>query len=120
MDRAIPILPSSDLDATARFYGGLGFEPTGRHPSYLLMARGPVELHFFACPGIDPENSDFMAYIRVEDPDAWVRELAALGLPRDGTPRLVGIEDKPWGMREFAIVDPDGTLLRIGRPTRQD
>jgi uncharacterized glyoxalase superfamily protein PhnB len=25
-------------------------------------------------------------------------------------------EDKPWGMREFAVVDPDGSLLRIGTP----
>ena len=25
------------------------------------------------------------------------------------------LEDKPWGLREFAIGDPDGNLLRIGQ-----
>ncbi len=25
------------------------------------------------------------------------------------------LEDKPWGLREFAVVDPDGKLLRIGQ-----
>ncbi len=25
------------------------------------------------------------------------------------------LEDKPWGMREFAVVDEDGNLLRIGQ-----
>jgi hypothetical protein len=24
------------------------------------------------------------------------------------------LEDKPWGLREFAVVDLDGNLLRIG------
>jgi hypothetical protein len=27
-------------------------------------------------------------------------------------------EDKPWGMYEFALSDPDETLVRIGWPTR--
>lgn len=25
------------------------------------------------------------------------------------------LEDEPWGLREFAVVDPDGSLLRIGQ-----
>ncbi|EJH4818460.1 GNAT family N-acetyltransferase, partial [Pseudomonas aeruginosa] len=25
------------------------------------------------------------------------------------------LEDQPWGMREFALVDPDGNLLRVGQ-----
>jgi hypothetical protein len=25
-------------------------------------------------------------------------------------------EPKPWGVREFAISDPDGTLVRVGWP----
>jgi hypothetical protein len=36
-------------------------------------------------------------------------------LPRKGIPRQDVLEDKPWGMREFAIVDPNGNLLRIGQ-----
>jgi hypothetical protein len=25
------------------------------------------------------------------------------------------LEDKPWGLREFALIDLDGNLLRIGQ-----
>ena len=32
-----------------------------------------------------------------------------------GLPRMDTIEDRPWGMREFVIVDEDGNLLRIGQ-----
>jgi hypothetical protein len=28
-------------------------------------------------------------------------------------------ENKPWGMYEFAVSDPDETLVRVGWPTRQ-
>ncbi len=38
------------------------------------------------------------------------------GLPRVGIPRLEPVEDKPWRMREFALIDEDGNLVRIGRP----
>jgi len=27
-------------------------------------------------------------------------------------------EDKPWGIYEFALSDPDETLVRVGWPTR--
>jgi hypothetical protein len=26
-------------------------------------------------------------------------------------------QDKPWGMFEFALSDPDETLVRVGRPS---
>jgi hypothetical protein len=27
------------------------------------------------------------------------------------------VEDKPWGVREFSIRDPDNNQLRFGRPS---
>jgi hypothetical protein len=39
----------------------------------------------------------------------------AASLPLRGIPRMDAIENKSWGMREFAIVDEDGNLLRIGQ-----
>jgi hypothetical protein len=29
-------------------------------------------------------------------------------------PRLTAPIDQPWGMREFALVDPSGNLVRVG------
>jgi hypothetical protein len=50
----------------------------------------------------------------VKDADRLHGELTALRLPREGIPRLTSIEDKPWGMREFVLVDPSGNLVRVG------
>jgi hypothetical protein len=36
-------------------------------------------------------------------------------LPGTGIPRMDRLQDKPWGLREFAVVDPDGNLPRVGQ-----
>lgn len=40
---------------------------------------------------------------------AWHARMATAGLP------VTGIEDQLWGMREFALTDPSGNRVRIGR-----
>ena len=111
-----PILPSRDLDATATFYGQLGFEVAGRYPlpGYLIVRGHGVELHFFGFPGHDPTRCYAGAYIRLADVDGLHAEFAKAGLAQSGIPRLVPPEDKPWGMRELALIDPDGSLIRAG------
>jgi hypothetical protein len=53
-------------------------------------------------------------YVRLPEVDGLHACFAEAGLPRSGIPRLVAPDDKPWGMREFALVDPDGSLIRVG------
>ncbi len=45
---------------------------------------------------------------------ALYAEYTALGLPASGTRSLGAIEDRPWGMLEFALVDPSSNLIRVG------
>jgi catechol 2,3-dioxygenase-like lactoylglutathione lyase family enzyme len=113
-----PILPSRDLRATASFYERLGYEERGLWPDeYLIVSRGSIGLHFFHCPQLDPWTSIAGCYLYVEDADALHSEYSALGLPEKGIPRLHGApEDTDYGLREFAVVDEDGNLLRIGSP----
>ena len=111
-----PILPSRDLAATSAFYSGLGFEQSGLWPGeYLIVMRGEVGLHFFFAPDTDPFSSVAGCYLYVADADALYAEFSRLGLPDSGIPRLHGAPaDSDYGLREFAVVDPDGNLLRIG------
>ncbi len=111
-DRATPNLPSRDLDATERFYGKLGFEVTFKDAGWMIMKRGPLELEFFPYPELDPYRSIASCCLRVADLDALHKAFETAGLPPRGTPRLTDPVQRPWGMREFALVDPDGTLLR--------
>jgi catechol 2,3-dioxygenase-like lactoylglutathione lyase family enzyme len=111
-----PILPSRDLAATADFYSRLGFEHAGLWPDeYLIVTRDDIGLHFFFSRNHDPATSDHGCYLYVSDADALFAEFSELGLPDAGIPRLHGApEDTDYGLREFALIDPDGNLLRIG------
>jgi catechol 2,3-dioxygenase-like lactoylglutathione lyase family enzyme len=114
---AIPILPSRSLSDTLAFFRRLGFEgEIHGHGDYAIIRRGAVELHFFTHGELLPAESSAMCFIRVSDAEGIYRAFASADLPRKGIPRMDGLEDKPWGMREFAIVDPDGNLLRVGQP----
>jgi hypothetical protein len=64
---------------------------------------------------VDPFGSIAGCYLYVDDADALFSEWSALGLPSEGIPRLHGRpEDSDYGLREFALVDLDGNLLRVG------
>ncbi|MBL9171455.1 MAG: VOC family protein [Verrucomicrobiales bacterium] len=116
-DLAIPILPSRSVSDTLRFYRQFGFEGKlcGPGHSYAILTRGTVEIHFFTHTELRPAESFAGCYIRVLDADAIYQSFSSASLPRKGIPRLDALEHKPWGMKEFALVDPDGNLLRIGQ-----
>ena len=56
--------------------------------------------------------------LRVDDVDALHAAFAAAGLPASnrGMPRLTAPVTQPWGLREAALVDMDGNLLRLLSP----
>jgi catechol 2,3-dioxygenase-like lactoylglutathione lyase family enzyme len=117
---AVPIMPSRNLRETLEFYERLGFEMRGAPPEtygYLIIGRGEaIELHFWESPEVDPFSTDHSCYIRVADADGLHTEWEGIGVPSDpGTgSRLIPPGDTDYGMREFALVDKSGNLLRLG------
>jgi hypothetical protein len=116
-DLAIPILPSRSVINTLAFFKQLGFDGKirGVGDSYAILTRGTLELHFFTHRELRPAESCAGCYLRVLDVEAIYQAFASANLPHKGIPRIDALEYKPWGMREFALVDPDGNLLRIGQ-----
>lgn len=116
-DCAIPTLPSRSIAASVAFYARLGFSADlpGGGSDYAVLTRGSVELHLFGHPGLVPAESSAGCYIRVADVDALSDAFAEAALPQAGIPRVDALATKPWGMREFAVVDLDGNQLRIGQ-----
>ncbi|WP_433323442.1 bleomycin resistance protein [Spirillospora sp. CA-294931] len=117
--RTAPILPSRDLVATADFYARLGFTLDGLYEDegYLIIVRDDVELHFTREPSMDPKSDAHALYLRLDgDARALYREWESLGISAEPTaePRLLAPAETDYGMVEFALVDPDGNLLRIG------
>jgi catechol 2,3-dioxygenase-like lactoylglutathione lyase family enzyme len=117
LEKLSPILPCREVAAAEAFWLRLGFATEYRDDDYLLIRREGAEVHFWRNPALEPALNDAGAYLRASDVDALDREWGALGLPGAGIPRLVRVEDKPWGMRELALVDPDGNLIRAGQET---
>ncbi len=104
-------MPSLNLDETAGFYQRLGFHLEARYEGdYAILRRENCEIHFFLKGDLDPTRSFFGCYWRVRDAEALYAEFAALQLPS-----LHPVEEKPWGMLEFALIDPHGNLIRVGQ-----
>lgn len=115
MDRATPNLPSRDFAATSEFYNRLGFAESYRDASWMILERGGLTLEFFPDHDLDPALSSFGACLRLEDVDGFHAICAAAGVPdqRSGWPRLHPVVREPWGGRVGALIDPDGSLLRL-------
>ncbi len=120
-DAVAPVLPMRDADATCAFYGRLGFAVARRHGEpvcdYLILRRDWIELHFHRNPETDPLTNASGAFIRCRDVDALTAGFPA-HVPADprGTPRFLPATAKPWGMKQAALVDPDGNLIQFGTP----
>jgi catechol 2,3-dioxygenase-like lactoylglutathione lyase family enzyme len=105
------MLPAADIDRTAKFYADLGFKLEHRTgDEYGILVRDGIELHVFSYRGLDPAANSAGCYVRVADVDALHAEFAAKKVER-----LTNVENKRWRMREFAVIDPNGNLLRFGQ-----
>jgi hypothetical protein len=119
-ERSVPILPSRDLRETLAFYERLGFENRGAPPEewdYLIIGRGGIELHFYADAAVDPLTTSASYYVFVDDAAALHAEWEGLVEPDPPTgSRIMPPVDTDYRMREFAVVDRSGNLMRVGSP----
>jgi catechol 2,3-dioxygenase-like lactoylglutathione lyase family enzyme len=111
-ERAAAVIPVLDLDAALDRYRRLGFTVSSYEggPRYGFADREGVSFHITEWDEHDPKRTASQVYIYVGDADAVHAEWARAGV--DG--RLTDPADTEYGLREFAYVDPDGTLLRVG------
>jgi catechol 2,3-dioxygenase-like lactoylglutathione lyase family enzyme len=114
-DRATPNLPSRDFEATAAFYRDLGFAEGWRDHGWMILNRGAITLEFFPHPTLDPETSWFSCCLRLDDLHGFYAICLAAGLEgsAQGAPRLHPPRLEASGLTMAALIDPDGTLLRL-------
>ena len=110
-----PILPVRDLEIALARYRRLGFDSRAYQgpERYGFVDRGSVSIHLTEWADHDPLRTAASVYLYVSDADALYAEWAALD-NLDG--RLIAPNDRPYGLREFAYIDPDGTAHRVGSP----
>ena len=97
----------------AYYINKLAFEPVGNYEyeDYLMLRKDSVEIHFFSFPGLEPTQNYGQVYIRVNDIESWYRLLIdkEVEIHPNGA-----LELKPWGQKEFSLLDPDNNLLSFG------
>ena len=106
---AVAIVPCSDLNVSQAFYERLGFAATSvydEHGYRILHDPNGASVHLSGVERrwVDPKRNAHGIYYYAENVDALA---AAFGCHA---------QTKPWGLREFAVSDPDGTLVRVGWP----
>jgi uncharacterized glyoxalase superfamily protein PhnB len=110
-----PVLPANDVLQTIAWYEQkLGFQrdfvyPSEQSPEYGAASRDGVEIHF-SLTKVDPLKNDCSCYLRVAELEALYEEYKAKSVIHPNGP----LESKPWGLKEFAVLDSNGTLLRFG------
>jgi catechol 2,3-dioxygenase-like lactoylglutathione lyase family enzyme len=115
VDHATPNLPSRSFEATVWFYAALGFRVVFRDRGWLILSRGGLVLEFFPDSELDPATSSFGSCLHLDDLDGFYRECRAAGLPETtmGWPRIEPPRPESSGLRIGALLDPDGSLLRL-------
>jgi catechol 2,3-dioxygenase-like lactoylglutathione lyase family enzyme len=104
---AVPILASLNMAESTAFYSEkLGFTCVHQEPAFAIVTRDEVALHFWLCD--DPEIPKVTACrVQVQGIDGLYREWQPSGAIHPNGP----LADKPWGMREFAVLDVHGNCL---------
>jgi len=110
-----PKLPMRDKNVTREFYiNKLGFKDFGSadFDGYLMLEKDHIQIHFFEFKELDPKENYGQVYIRTDNIYDIYQSLLdnETSIHPDGK-----LESKPWGQKEFSILDPDTNLLTFGQ-----
>ncbi len=110
-----PKLPMRVKTITREFYvNQLGFQEDGfeTYESYMILKKDNLELHFFIFLDLVPEENYGQVYFRTDNIDLLYQNLINDGVTVHPNGSLAV---KPWGMKEFSILDPDNNLITFGQ-----
>ena len=111
-----PVIAVRDLDRALGRYRKLGFSAHAYDgpERYGFVERDGVELHLSESPEHDRTRDGAEIYLYVSDAEAVYSAWSTSGVKG----RFIPPHDTPYGLREFAFVDRDGTAHRVGSSLR--
>ncbi len=109
MSRITPIVPTNDIEISGDFYTKLGFDVIRKHEDYTILQRDDIDLHLTWSEGwhIDPKTNDTQFRIKITDLDPFYAHCQNLDVVHPNGQ----LETKPWGSREFTVLDPDNACI---------
>lgn len=111
---ATPLLASLDINRSTEFYASkLGFTKVyDEQGQYGIVRLDSVRVHFWACDDRHIAEAT-SCRIEVEGIDELFAQCTKYQIVHVNAP----LEEKPWGAREFAILDPDGNMVTFHEQT---
>lgn len=112
-----PVFVVRDIHASVAWYRDvLGFEVAfvyGEPAFYAGVCRGDATIHMQAASRATRQPGQSAANVFTADVDAFYAEISGRGATSLSPP-----DDRPYGMRDFDILDPDGNSLCFGTESR--
>ena len=110
-----PKLPMRDKAVSKDYYvNKLHFKILDENDfdGYLMVYKDNIQIHFFEFKDLNPKENYGQVYIRTNDIDKLYQTILdnKISIHPNGY-----LETKPWGQREFALLDPDNNLLTFGQ-----
>ena len=109
------VLAIKDLAVEAAYYiDKLGFDRDLTAPGWEFLSFGDFKVMLGECAdemtAEETGNHSWYAHVIVENVDEVYEELISRGANI-----LSKMENKPWGIREFSVVTPDGHRIGFGQ-----
>lgn len=117
LHKAIPLFPQPDVKKAAEFYRSkLGFEIGFIYDEdYAGVIRDNCVIHFWKCDDKKiAENTS--CRVQTNDIDTLYEEYTACDVIHPNGK----LEEKPWGYKEFAILDEAGNLITFAEEFEQE
>lgn len=110
-----PLVPASDLETAIAFYRDtLGFELRYRDAepaTFAIVGRDDAVLNLIHSD--DRQLAEWTSLrIKVDDIDGLYQQYRAQDIIHPNG----SLADKPWGQREFAVIDPSGVCITFHQP----
>lgn len=117
LTKAIPTLPTQEIHKAITFFTQmLGFTLIDLFEDpqspYALLSRQDVEIHLWTCHDRHIVGN-CGCYLHAQDIEDLYQEFIDRGVNI-----LAPMKTKSYGMKEFAITDFDGNLIRIGESVK--
>ena len=110
LESAIPILAFLDRDQTVAFYEKIGFKCNASWDGYIMCSRDKIEIHLWKTDDAEiPKNTG--CYVRVSEVDSLHNELQKHNIIHPNGQ----LENKPWQVRQFSIIDNSGNIIHFGQ-----
>jgi uncharacterized glyoxalase superfamily protein PhnB len=107
---AVPVLQVSSLEDALRYYREvLNFTEDFRFRDYAGVRHGEACLHLCAHSVHKRPIGGGTVAIFCDEVDDYFAEIS-----RRGANVKVSLADRPYGMRDFTVLDPDGNHLNFG------